>query len=179
MLFPVLAARVGDSLRFSFSWPEAPHTQIIDYLREKELLLILDNCEHLPAVDAFVLELLEQAPGCAILATSRSRLNIRGERAIEPAGLPFPDMHEAGPPAANGARQASQRLAPGVVQAAPRGEPRTAHLAHYTALDLFQHSAQAVDARFTWTPANTAAATRICALVDGLPLGIELAASLV
>jgi predicted ATPase/DNA-binding SARP family transcriptional activator len=195
VLFPVLAACVADALSCLFSGPEAPHIQLINYLREKDLLLVLDNCEHLPAVDTFITELLEQAPGCTILATSRSRLNVRGERVIELMGLPFPnrrpttddrrpttvdkeprsqEANEVLNPHLSASRSPSLP-APSVIG----GQPSAVDLEQYSALDLFRHSAQAVSAHFAWTPVNAAAATRICALVDGLPLGIELAASLV
>lgn len=148
---PILAARVADALRFTFSGPEAPHIQLGHYLREKQLLLILDNCEHLP-VAGFLVELLEQAPALAVLVTSRGRLNVRGEYVVELAGLPFPSR-----------RAVAERT----------------DLQAYGALQLFRQSAQSVNPQIDWAPSAVAAAARICELVAGLPLGIELAASLV
>ena len=149
-VYPILAARAADVLSFTFSGPEAPHIQLGHYLREKQLLLILDNCEHLP-VTGFVVELLEQAPAIAVLVTSRGRLNVRGEYVVELAGLPFPSRREV-----------------------------AAHvdLESYSALQLFRHNAQLVNPRLDWTPVTEAAAARVCEIVAGLPLGIELAASL-
>jgi predicted ATPase len=138
-------------LRFTFSGPEVPHIQLGLYLREKHLLLVLDNCEHLPMA-GFVVELLEQAPALAVLLTSRGRLNVRGEYVVELAGLPFPSRREV----------------------AARGD-----LSAYSALQLFRHNAQSVNPRLNWTAETTTAAARVCELVAGLPLGIELAASLV
>jgi predicted ATPase/DNA-binding SARP family transcriptional activator len=150
-VYPILAARVADVLRFTFSGPEAPHVQLGHYLREKHLLLVLDNCEHLPMA-GFVVELLEQAPTLTVLVTSRGRLNVRGEYVVELAGLPFPNRREI----------------------AERTDLDT-----YSALQLFRHNAHSVNPRLDWTSATMTAAAQICELVAGLPLGIELAASLV
>jgi DNA-binding SARP family transcriptional activator/predicted ATPase len=146
-----LARRVGEALRFTFSAPEAPQVQLAHYLREKDLLLVLDNCEHLPVAD-FTVELLERAPRLKVLATSRARLHVRGEQVVELDGLPFPSGAEAG---------------------------ALAQPDDYAAMRLFRYNARAVNPRLDWTPATSAAAARICELVAGLPLGIELAASLV
>jgi DNA-binding SARP family transcriptional activator/predicted ATPase len=143
---PALAACIADALRFPLGGAAPPHMQLLDYLSEKELLLVLDSCEHLPAVGPFAVALLERAPRLAIIATSRTRLNVLGEQVLELGGL---------------------ALAPPVddVDAA--------------ALELFRRTALSVNPRLEWNPAVRAAAARICELVDGLPLGIELAASLV
>ncbi|MCG8347323.1 MAG: tetratricopeptide repeat protein [Chloroflexales bacterium] len=146
-----LATAVADALHFSFSGREAPQRQLAHYLNEKELLLILDNCEHLP-VASFVTELLEQAPGLAIIATSRGRLNVRGEQIVELTGLPYPSRRDIA--AHNGWND-------------------------YSAVQLFQRTAQAVNPHLVWSPTTTAAVVQICELVAGLPLGIELAAHLV
>ncbi len=113
-------------------------------------MLVLDNCEHLP-VAGFVVELLEQAPTLTVLVTSRGRLNVRGEYVVELSGLPFPSR-----------REIAERT----------------DLDRYSALQLFRHNAQSVNPRLDW-PSEAAAAARVCELVAGLPLGIELAASLV
>jgi len=149
-VYPILATRVADVLRFTFSGPEAPHVQLGHYLHEKRLLLVLDNCEHLP-VAGFVVELLEQAPTLTVLVTSRGRLNVRGEYVVELSGLPFPSR-----------REIAERT----------------DLDSYSALQLFRHNAQSVNPRLEWS-SEAAAAARVCELVAGLPLGIELAASLV
>jgi predicted ATPase/DNA-binding SARP family transcriptional activator len=146
---PALATSIAAALSLSFSGPEAPHTQVLNYLREKELLLVLDNFEHLLASAGFLVELLQQAPGLKMLVTSRARLNVPGEQIIEIGGLGFP----------NGSN-AAQRT----------------DMEHYSALLLFQERAQAVHPRFR-IDAEERAVAHICQLVDGLPLGIELAAS--
>ena len=111
------------TLGFTFAGPEAPHLQLADYLREKDVLLVLDNCEHLPLA-GFVIELLERAPRLTILATSRASLNVRGEQVLELAGLPFP-RSRAGAPADWGS---------------------------YAAVELFRSYAQAGSPQLSWTP---------------------------
>ncbi|HET9222612.1 MAG TPA: BTAD domain-containing putative transcriptional regulator, partial [Roseiflexaceae bacterium] len=175
-----LAGQVADALRFTFSGADAPQLQVINYLREKDLLLVLDNCEHLPLIADFIVELLQQSPQLTILATSRARLNLRGEQVIELDGLPFPGGRQL-----SHGHLANQQLTdtggaqrPSLPISRP---PRQSieDLEQYDALQLFGRSAQAANPRFAWTPASINAAAGICELVDGLPLGIELAASLV
>jgi DNA-binding SARP family transcriptional activator/predicted ATPase len=141
---PALATCIADALRFPLGGAAPPHQQLLDYLGEKELLLVLDSCEHLPVVGRFAVALLEHAPRLAIIATSRTRLNVPGEQVLELSGLTL------GPSAAESA-----------------------------ALELFRRTALSVNARLEWSSTVRVAAARICELVDGLPLGIELAASLV
>jgi predicted ATPase/DNA-binding SARP family transcriptional activator len=174
--FSALACQIADTLRFNLSGQDAPQVQLINYLREKDLLLVLDNCEHLPPIANLVVELLHQSPQLTILATSRVRLNLRGEQVIELDGLPFPSSRRM-PERERAARQIRQQLS-----AAPNTRPAQrsiADLEQYDALQLFRRGAQAANPRFVWTPSSISAAAGICELVDGLPLGIELAASLV
>jgi len=108
---------------------------------------------------------LEQAPQLTILATSRGRLNVRGEQVVELDGLAFP--------------AASDQLSPFALHPSPDTQSPGIDLESYSAIQLFQYNAQAVNPRLTWTRSTLAAAACICELVAGLPLGIELAASLV
>ncbi|MBX0327345.1 tetratricopeptide repeat protein [Oscillochloris sp. ZM17-4] len=147
---PILAARVAEALGFTFAGPEPPMAQLARHLREKALLLVLDNCEHLP-VAGFVVELLEQASSLAIMVTSRRRLNLGGEQIVELEGLAFPS--------------------------GPLAESRVM-LEGYPAIELFRQTARAVNPRLAWTGVAAAAAARICRLVSGLPLAIDLAARL-
>jgi predicted ATPase/DNA-binding SARP family transcriptional activator len=175
-----LASQVADALHFTLSRGDAPHIQVINYLREKNLLLVLDNCEHLSPVADFAVELLQQSPQLTILATSRVRLNVHGEQVVELDGLPFPGTHQR-----SHGHPANKRLTDTVSVQFPRlpiSRPlrqSIEELEHYDALQLFGRSAHASNPRFAWTPASIRAAAGICELVDGLPLGIELAASLV
>jgi predicted ATPase len=149
-IYPLLAARVADALGFTFAGPDAPYEQIAGYLSEKELLLVLDNCEHVP-VAGFAVDLLERAPRLKLVITTRGRLNVRGEQVIELTGLDFPSHSDL---------------------ASQSGEH------DYSAIRLFRDTAQSVNSRLEWTPAAASAAAQICRMVAGHPLAIELAASL-
>ncbi len=146
--FNPVAAAIADALQLTLRDPEAPTSRIQNYLREKEILLVMDNFEHLAAAASYVTALLAAAPRLKILVTSRSRLNVRGEQVYLLEGLPFPtDMAD------------------------------TLSWQGYSSVQLFLQTARAVDAGFTLSPAEQTAVVRICQLVNGLPLGIELAAS--
>lgn len=146
--FNPIAAAIADALQLSLRDPEAPTSRIQNYLREKEILLVMDNFEHLAAAASYLTSLLAAAPRLKVLVTSRSRLNVRGEQVYLLEGLPFPtDMADA------------------------------LSWQGYGSVQLFFQTARAVDANFRLTPAEETAVVRICQLVNGLPLGIELAAS--
>ncbi len=162
--YNLLATAIAGTLQLTFSGAEPPHMQLANVLREKHLLLIIDNCEHLPAAAGFIADLLRQAPDLTILATSRTRLNLRGEHIVELSGLSVP------PASGTLANTPNSMLAPPTA-----GDEMMA----FSALQLFRARARATNPHFTWTPENAAAAARICRLFDGLPLGIELAAQMV
>lgn len=144
---PHIAARIADGLGLTPAPGEAAEEQLAGSLGDRALLLVLDNCEHL-ALSGLVVALLEAAPRLTILATSRGRLRVGGERVFALGGLPYPQA-----------------------EAAARGEG-------YGALQLFRRTAEAAHPRLAWTPATAEAAARICRLVGGLPLAIDLAASM-
>ncbi len=95
-LATALAQAVG--LLFSTS-PGAtePARQLFDFLRDRSLLLILDNFEHLIAGTSFVTELRRAAPGCRLLITARQPLQIEGESVVRLVGLPVPPQNAALP----------------------------------------------------------------------------------
>ena len=125
---------------------------LADHLKAKELLLVLDNCEHLvEACAALVSTLLRACAKLCILATSRERLNIRGELAwsVPPLSLP----------------------------ADPERLPPLEELRQYEAIRLFIERARFSQPRFAMTDQNAEVVTQICQRLDGLPLVIELAAA--
>lgn len=80
---------LADSIRFSFLQQGAPRAQLIDYLREKHMLLILDNMEQLAGVvNEFLNDLVQLAPDVKIIITSRQRFNLRSEWVLALQGLP-------------------------------------------------------------------------------------------
>ncbi|HET9455155.1 MAG TPA: BTAD domain-containing putative transcriptional regulator [Gemmatimonadaceae bacterium] len=123
---------------------------VIDALREREMLLVLDNCEHLIEACAMIAErLLRDCPRLRILATSREALGIGGERAWLVPGLAVP---------------AADMVSLEKLDEVP-------------AIRLFVERAQAALATFRLTPANAPTVAQICRRLDGLPLAIELAAA--
>jgi predicted ATPase/transcriptional regulator with XRE-family HTH domain len=142
---------IGDALGFTFVGSGDLFAQLLSYLRERHVLLILDNLEHLLDSAGVTLgtvdQLLQHASGVSVLATSRERLRLVGEWVMELRGLLVPQPHTP-------------------------AQPTTA-----PALRLFVEHAERVDRAFRLTPENEATITAICRLVDGLPLGIELAAA--
>src|SRR5215472_3350934 len=129
----------------------APAASLAEYLAGRQLLLVLDNCEHLvDAVAELAGLLLRAAAGLRVLATSREALTIDGETVLAVPPLPVP------PP--------GRRLT-------------AAELTRFPAVGLFAERAAQVVPGFAVTEANAAAVAGICRRVDGLPLAIELAAA--
>lgn len=128
---------------------------LIDYLRAKHALLVLDNCEHLIAACATLAQTLLQAcPNLCLLATSRETLGIAGESVFGVPSLSVPDLG---------------RLASG-------GDLESDLLA-YESVRLFVERAQAVQPNFKLTAANAPMVAQICSRLDGIPLAIELASA--
>ncbi len=142
-----IAQAIADALNFSLQGEQAPKTQLLNYLREKNLLLVLDNFEHLLDGAAIVSDILQACPDVKILATSREPLNLEEEWV-----LPIPGMR------------------------VPGGEPVTG-IEQYSGVQLFLARARRVKPNFSLTAADKPFVVRICQLLGGLPLGIELAAA--
>jgi predicted ATPase/DNA-binding SARP family transcriptional activator len=124
-------------------------TSIIDFLRGKQLLLLLDNCEHLlDATARFIDDIVRACPKVVVLATSREGLAVAGERIVAVPSLSVPE------------------------------EDTTAKDAlDVESVRLFVERAGAAKAGFTLTDKNQGAITRLCRRLDGIPLAIELAAA--
>jgi len=123
---------------------------LCDHLRERSMLLVVDNCEHvIDAVARLADAVLARCPDVAVLATSREPLGVGGEVLWRVPALPVPP-DTAGPG-----------------DALPSGD----------AVTLFCERARAVDGAFTLTADNAAGVARICRRLDGIPLAMELAAA--
>jgi predicted ATPase/DNA-binding XRE family transcriptional regulator len=142
-IIPAIAAALG----LAFYGPMEPKTQLLNYVREKALLLVLDNMEHLLAGVDLLAGMLQHAAHVKLVVTSRERLLLQGEWVVDLQGLAVPPD-----------RQADQMEA-------------------YSAVGLFVERARRVRTSFILSERNQADVARICRLVDGLPLGIELAAA--
>jgi predicted ATPase/class 3 adenylate cyclase len=127
---------------------ESPEQSVARYLSAKELLLVLDNLEHLLTAARFVSELLGACPALSVLATSRQALALAGEQRYPVAPLEL-----------------------------PLDEDDVESLARVPAVALFCDRARAHDPDFRVGDANAKAVAEICRRVDGLPLAIELAAA--
>ena len=120
------------------------------WLREKELLLLLDNFEQVAEAAVEVSALLARCPQLCVLVTSRAALHVQGEQEFAVPPLAIPD---------------------------PNHLPDLVTLSQYEAVALFIARAQAVKPEFQVTNANAPAVAEICVRLDGLPLAIELAAA--
>jgi len=156
LIVPAIAEVFG----LTFSGPTAPKEQLLNYLANhirQVSLLLLDNLEHLlhphpeqhSSLDAadLVAEILERLPNLRVLATSRERLNLRGEWMFELQGLPVPPLDYAG------------------------------ELDNYGASALFILSARRAKPEFDIKKDEHTALIRICHLLQGIPLAIELSAA--
>jgi len=110
-----VAAAIGDAARLQPLERGDPWARLADFLRDRELLLVLDNLEHLRAVGPHLAGLLERAPGLTMLATSREPLDLRSERSLTLGGLELPFDGDDG-----AAQRDSVRL---FVNSARRAEP--------------------------------------------------------
>ncbi|GIK43262.1 MAG: transcriptional activator [Chloroflexota bacterium] len=149
-----IAPAMADALHFTFYGSTEPKDQLLDYLRQKTLLLVLDNFEHLLKGAGLLSDILRHAPHVTLLATSRERLNLQEEWVYKVQGLPFPA----------GGSQTSEVSKTSEV------------LLSYNAVQLFLQRARQIEAGFTPAPAEMADIGRVCQLVEGMPLGLELAA---
>ena len=138
---------IADALGLIFSGSVNPENMIVSYLRRREILLIFDNFEHILAGSALLSQILQQVPKVKMLLTSREQLRLQWEWVFEVQGLPIPDQ-----------------VQPGMLE-------------NNSAITLFLQRARQVVRTLSLTDQDVEALVRICRLVDGLPLAIELAAS--
>ncbi len=128
----------------------APTAILLAYLRDKELLLVVDNCEHLlGAAGRIVTDVMKAAPGVRVIATSREPLSVPGEHVVPVPPLELPPSRAAEP---------------------------LASVQQNEAVRLFTERATAASGAFELSTANQAAVVELCRRLDGLPLAIELAA---
>ena len=137
-----------------------PQRQLLDFLRQKRLLLLIDNFEHLMDGVPVIARILASAPGVKIIVTSRERLNLRGEWVLEMRGMAFPtavDVDLQNPDESTGDAQKS--------------------LDDYSAVQLFLKTAARMQSGRPLPSEELPHVIRICQLAHGLPLALELAAS--
>jgi predicted ATPase/DNA-binding SARP family transcriptional activator len=144
---------IASAIHLYFYGPNDPKVQLLNYLCEKQMLLILDNVEDFldgppqANIVELILEILERAPGVKLLVTSREVLNLQEEWVFEVRGLAFPDREQ------------------------------TDRLDEYAAVALFIQRARRALPGFAFNEADLGGIAHICRLVEGMPLAIELAAT--
>ncbi|MCO5182968.1 MAG: NB-ARC domain-containing protein [Anaerolineae bacterium] len=147
-----ILAAIADALNFSFHRTADQHGQLLDYLRNKNLLLILDNFEHVMAGVTLVEDILRASPNSQVIITSREKLNRQWEYLFPLGGLSYPELN--------------------------RYEAFSAESLHmqYDAVQLFLTCARRARPSFDVT-ASLEPILRICNLIEGMPLGIILSAT--
>ncbi len=137
---------IAETLGFQPNSGDEPKVQLLSYLRHKNILLVMDNLEHLLEGTTLLSDILNEAPQTKILATSREALKLREEWVFEVDGLSFPS-HEI-----------------------------EFEIESYGAVQLFLLNAQRVSSGFVLRQTDKLGVVRICQLVNGMPLALELAA---
>ena len=152
ILDPLLVPRITAMTMGLRDKPQRPVIDMLcDYLREKKMLIILDNCEHLVDACAHMADrILHAAPDVRILASSREALGIGGEVTYRVPSLGLPDIGHL---------------------------PSLESLSQYEAVKLFIDRARSAVPTFSVTNDNAPAVAQICHRLDGIPLAIELAAA--
>lgn len=143
----LVAPTVAGTLGLTLQGSDDPLVQVARYIGDKTMLLVLDNYEHLLAEATLPARLLRACPNLKLLVTSRERLNLEEEWIVALEGLAVPT------------------------------EPFPAEASHHDAIELFLERAKRARLSFTLTPEELPHVVRICQQVQGLPLGIELAAA--
>jgi predicted ATPase/DNA-binding SARP family transcriptional activator len=151
-----LISAVAKAIGFSFYREERPRQQLLDYLRGRQLLLILDNFEQLIGKGARGLtgEMLSVSPGLNLMITSRVQLNMQGEQLYPVTGMRIAEVEEAN-----------------------KWDNPEKQSQSFSAVQLFLDRARRMQPDFALTKENVASVIEICHLVQGIPLGLELAAA--
>jgi predicted ATPase/DNA-binding CsgD family transcriptional regulator len=142
-----LIQTIAEAVKFPLATHEDPQYQLIRYLQKRQLLLVMDNFEHLLDGLGIVHQILLAAPAVKILATSREKLNLQSETILNVGGMAFPDQ-----------KYSKDTL-------------------NYDAITLYVQSARKVRPGFDPSPNELVQIVKTCQLVQGMPLAIELAAA--
>lgn len=137
---------IADVLGMGFSGPADPIVQLANFLHTKEILLVIDNMEHLLEGGGLLGQILQQTQHVKMLVTSREQLRLQWEWLFEVQGLPLPEETDT-------------------------------DLENNSAIQLFIQRARQASQNFSIESEDVTAILRICKMVGGLPLAIELAAS--
>lgn len=141
-----LPAAIGSALGTSFRGTMPLKSQLLEYLHDREILLVLDNFEHILDGANLVAEILAEAPLAKVLTTSRQRLSLQEESLFRLSGLDYPESYK-------GAWQT------------------------YEAVRLFIETGRRIQYNFSPGEKEKSSVLRICQLLEGIPLGIEMASA--
>ncbi|HET9870100.1 MAG TPA: NB-ARC domain-containing protein, partial [bacterium] len=141
-----IVEKIAGVLHFAFSGAEDPKRQLFDFLRDKNLLLVMDNFEHILEGARLITEILEAAPSVKVLVTTRERLRLPAEKVLEIRGLRCPAEDDP-------------------------------HWEAASAVQLFLKSLHKQEPAFRAGLGDRPAVVRICRILEGMPLGIELAST--
>ena len=141
-----IVTTIAENIGFVFNGEISPSLQLVNFLKGRRMLLVLDNFEHLLEGAELVSDIIQSTSGIKAIVTSRERLNLRGENGYSLHGLEFPTWETA------------------------------EDAMEYDAVKLFMQSAHRVRSDFELHPDDLDFMARICHLTAGMPLGIELAA---
>ncbi len=147
-----ISTAIAESLGIALTDSATANIQLTNYLRHRQLLLLVDNFEHLLDGADLLLSILQAAPGVKAMVTSRERLNFHGEWLFELGGLAYPEAPEGG------------------------GQYSHEVTEIYPAVQLFIRDATAVRSNFALDE-ELGPVVEICRWLDGMPLGIQLAAA--
>ena len=143
---PAIAEAIGCTLEADGPLYRPLKTQLLNYLRQRQMLLVLDNFEHLSAGSELLIEILQAAPRVRILVTSRERLHLQVEQLFPIRGLTYPEGNSV------------------------------AESTSFPAVELFMQSALRMRPNLVFSAENRLCMSQICRLIEGMPLAIELAA---
>ena len=144
-----IVSAIAQALDFSFYGNADPQEQLFAFLDSKEVLIVLDNFEHLLDGTGLIAKFIESTQNLTLLITTRERVKIKGERLFSLSGLHFPEEFE---------------------------NLESKNLAKYDAIQLFIDRAKRVRSDYLATHEDLLSIARICQILDGIPLGIELSA---
>jgi predicted ATPase/class 3 adenylate cyclase len=146
----LVPSAIAQALALSTTGSRRPMDALLEHLKDKRMLLVLDNFEQLLPAAPMATQLLESSPGLRILVSSRAVLRVYGEQEFPVPPLALPD---------------------------PKSHPGLSALSQFEGVRLFIERAVSVKPNFQATNENAPAIAGICERVDGLPLAIELAAA--
>lgn len=140
-----IASTIAEAVGFRFAEGD-PKQGLLNYIQEKEMLLVMDNFEHILEGTELIIDMVDKAPGLEIIATSRARLKLSAESVLDIDGMQLPQDQDS-------SWEESE------------------------AVEMFVAFVRRMQPKFEMNEDNKQAIARICRLVEGMPLGIELAAA--